>query len=86
MHSIVAKDVDTGDEETNSVGISFIKIGQHIFKFKFQDIGNYLAGRVSYLAFLEAYKNPETKSYFHYEWFDHPGKLDFLFLPPYETF
>ena len=54
--------------------------------FKFLDISNYLAGGVSYSAFLEAYKIPESKSYFPYEWFDHHSKLDYPCLPPYESF
>ena len=41
---------------------------------------------MSYSGFLKAYKIPEAKSYFPYEWFDHPSKLDFPGLPPYQTF
>ena len=55
-------------------------------RFQFLDNSNYLAGGVSYSAFLIAYEIPEAKSYFPYKWFDHPSKLDFPSLPPYHTF
>ena len=65
-------------------GSTYTQIGAR--RFRFLDISNYLAGGVSYSAFLEAYKIPEAKSYFPYEWYDHPSKLDFPSLPPYHTF
>ena len=65
-------------------GSMYSQIGALLFKFL--DISNYMAGGVSYSAFLEAYKIPESKSYFPYEWFDHPSKLDYPCLPPYEGF
>ena len=55
-------------------------------RFKFIDISNYLAGGESYSAFLKAYNIKETKSYFPYEWFDHPSKLDHPCLPDYKEF
>ena len=80
--------VDDG-EETCEVSVikkesTYTQIGAR--RFKFLDINNYLAGGVSYSAFLKAYKIPEAKSYFLYEWFDHVSKLDFPSLPPYKTF
>ena len=81
------KDDDGEDTREVSVikkGSTYTQIGAR--RFKFLDISNYLAGGVSYSAFLEAYKIPEAKSYFPYEWFDHPSKLDFPSLPPYHTF
>ena len=85
-------DVDPDKEgEKEDIDISVIKKGSMYTqigarRFKFLDISNYLAGGVSYSAFLEAYKIPESKSYFPYEWFDHPSKLDYPCLPPYESF
>ena len=75
---------DTCDVSVIKKGSTYTQIGAR--RFKFLDISNYLAGGVSYSAFLKAYKIPEAKSYFPYEWFDHPSKLDFPRLPPYETF
>ena len=75
---------DTCDVSVIKKGSTYTQIGAR--RFKFLDISNYLAGGVSYSAFLKAYKIPETKSYFPYEWFDHPSKLNFPCLPPYETF
>ena len=64
-------------------GVYYTQSGAH--RFKFLDIGNYLAGGVSYSAFLRAYKINADKSYFPYEWFDQVTKLDFPQLPPYES-
>ena len=74
-------------EEKEDIDINVIKKGSMYTqigarRFKFLDISNYLAGGVSYSAFLEAYKIPESKTYFPYEWFDHPSKLDYPCLPP----
>ena len=77
-------DEDTCDVNVIKKGSTYTQIGTR--RFKFLDISNYLAGGVSYSAFLQAYKIPEAKSYFPYEWFDHPAKLDFPCLPPYQTF
>ena len=76
--------VATCDFSVIKKGSTFTQIG--VPRFKFLDISNYLAGGVSYWAFLEAYKIPQAKSYFPYEWFDHPSKLYFPSLPPYHTF
>ena len=75
---------DTCDVSVIKKGSTYTQIGAR--RFKFLDISNYLAGGVSYSGFLQAYKIPEAKSYFPYEWFDHPAKLDFPCLPPYQTF
>ena len=75
---------DTCEVSVIKKGSTYTQIGAR--RFKFLDISNYLAGGVSYSAFLEAYKISEAKSYFPYEWFDHPSKLDFPCLPPYHTF
>ena len=75
---------DTCEVSVIKKGSTYTQIGAR--RFKFLDISNYLAGGVSYSAFLQAYKIPEAKSYFPYEWFDHPSKLDFPSLPPYHTF
>ena len=75
---------DTCEVSVIKKGSTYTQIGA--CRFKFLDISNYLAGGVSYSAFLEAYKIPEAKSYFPYEWFDHPSKLDVPSLPPYHTF
>ena len=75
---------DTCEVSVIKKGSTYTQIGAR--RFKFLDISNYLAGGVSYSAFLEAYKILEAKSYFPYEWFDHPSKLDFPSLPPYHTF
>ena len=46
-----------------------------------------LLGKATTLdSFLKAYKASETKSFFPYEWFDSPDKLDCMELPPYEAF
>ena len=78
------KDQDTCDVSVIKKGSTYIQIGAR--RFKFLDISNYLAGGVSYSAFLKAYKIEEAKSYFPYEWFDHVSKLDFPQLPSYESF
>ena len=75
---------DTCEVSVIKKGSTYTQIGAR--RFKFLDISNYLAGGVSYSGFLKAYKIPEAKSYFPYEWFDHPSKLDFPGLPLYQTF
>ena len=47
---------------------------------------NVLGGATNLDSFLKAYRNPETKGFFPYEWFDHPEKKHNPELPPYETF
>ena len=85
-------DVDPDKEgEKEDIDINVIKKGSMYTqigarRFKFLNICNYLAGGFSHSAFLEAYKIPESKSYITYEWFDHPSKLDYPCLPPYESF
>ena len=55
-------------------------------KLKFLDISNYLAPGFSYDQFLKAFDSPVHKSYFPYEWFNHPDKLNYTSLPPYQSF
>ena len=47
---------------------------------------NFLGGATSLDSFLKAYKNPETKGFFPYEWFDHPNKKLNTEFPPYDAF
>ena len=50
------------------------------------DIMSFLGGATSLDSFLKAYKTDETKSFFPYEWFDNPEKLNNKELPPYDSF
>ena len=84
-------DLNKDDDVEDTCKVSVIKKGltyTHIrmCHFKFLYISKCLASGVSYSAFLKAYKIPEAKSYLPYKWFDHPSKLDFPCLPPYQTF
>ena len=59
------------------------------FKFgdvQLLDIMNFLEGATSLDSFLKAYKTSETKSFFPYEWFDCPQKMNNSELPPYDAF
>ena len=59
------------------------------FKFgdvQFLDIMNVLGGATTLDSFLKTYKASKTERFFRYEWFEHPDKLDFPELPPYEAF
>ena len=47
---------------------------------------NFLGGATSLDSSLKAYKTEETKSFFPYEWFDNPEKLNKKDLPPYDSF
>ena len=51
--------------------------------FRFLDIINYLAPGTSYEKWVKAYECETTKSWFPYEWFDRPEKLDYPGLPDY---
>ena len=51
--------------------------------FRFLDIINYLGPGVSYDKWIKAYGCKTTKSWFPYEWFDKPEKLDYPGLPDY---
>ena len=46
------------------------------------DILNFLGGATILESFLKAYKTEETKSFFPYEWFDNPEKLNNKEPPP----
>ena len=59
------------------------------FKFgdvQFLDIMKFLGGATTLDSFLKIYKASETKSFFPYEWFDSPDKLDYTELSSYEAF
>ena len=51
--------------------------------FRFLDIINYLGPGVSYDKWIKAYGCKAPKSWFPYEWFDRPDKLDYPELPDY---
>ena len=51
--------------------------------FRFLDIINYLGPGTSYEKWVKAYDCKTTKSWFPYEWFDRPEKLDYPGLPDY---
>ena len=68
-----------------------IKKANQIVSFKFGDVQlldimNFLGGATSLDSFLKAYKTSETKSFFPYEWFDCPQKMNNSELPPYDAF
>ena len=52
--------------------------------FRFLNIINYLGPGTSYEKWVKAYVYKSVKSWFPYQWFDTPEKLDFLGLPEYE--
>jgi len=52
--------------------------------FRFLDIINYLGPGTSYEKWVKAYECKSVKSWFPYQWFDTPEKLDFPGLPKYE--
>ena len=52
-----------------------IKTANYFISFKFNgihllDIMNFVGGATSLDSFLKAYRNSETKGFFHFEWFD----------------
>jgi len=51
--------------------------------FRFLDIINYLGSGTSYEKWVKAYGCKAVKSWFPYEWFDTPEKLDYPGLPDY---
>jgi len=51
----------------------------------FLHIINYLGPSTSYVKWVKAYGSESEKSWFPYEWFDVPEKLDFPGLPEYEA-
>ena len=66
-----------------------IKVAKHTSKIMFMvnnnkfDMMNYLGPGTSYDKWLKAYGCTVGKSWFLYEWFDTPDKLDFPGLPDY---
>ena len=68
-----------------------IKKANQFISFKFGDIRlldrmNILGGATSLDSFLKAYKTSETKTFFSYERFDHPDKMQKKEFPPYNAF
>ena len=68
-----------------------IKNSNQFISFKFDnvqmlDIMNFTDGATTLDSFLKAYESPETKGFFHYEWFDCPSELDNKQLPSYTQF
>ena len=54
-------------------------------EFRFLDIINYLGPGTSYEKWIRAYGCTAEKSWFPYEWFDTPEKLDHPWLPDYSA-
>ena len=52
----------------------------------FLGVTNFLAPGFSYDKFLKAYKCPQTKGFFPYEWLDSLVKLEHPLLPPHKAF
>jgi len=52
-------------------------------EFQFLDVMNYLGPGTSYDKWIKAYGCKQTKSWFPYEWFDSPNKLDHTGLHDY---
>ena len=52
-------------------------------RLRFLDIINYLGPGTSYAKWIKAYDCKTTKTWFPYEWFDSPEKLDYQGLPDY---
>ena len=68
-----------------------IKKANQFVSFKFGDVQlldimNFLGGATSLDSFLKAYKTEGTKSFFPYEWFKNPEKLNNKELAPYDSF
>ena len=68
-----------------------IKKTNQIVSFKFGDVQvldilNFLGGATSPDSFLKAYKTSEANSFFPYERFDCPQKMNNSELPPHEEF
>ena len=68
-----------------------IKKANQFVHFKFGDVQlldilSSLGGATSLDFFLKAYKTPDTKRYFLYEWFIDPEKLNNAQLLPYNKF
>ena len=68
-----------------------IKKANHFVSFKFGDIQlldimKLFGGATRLDSLLKAYKTKETKSFFPYDWFYFPEKLNNKKLPPYDSF
>ena len=55
-------------------------------KIQLLDSREFLGGATSLDSLLKGYKPSETKSFFHYERFDHPDKMQRTKPSPYEAF
>ena len=74
-----------------NIEITVTKEANNFISFKFGDNQLldsmiFLGGATSLDSFLKAYKSPETKRFFPYEWFDHPDKKQNPKPPPYYAF
>ena len=68
-----------------------IKKANEFVSFKFGDVQlldimNFFGGATSLDSFLKAYRISESKSFFSYEWFDCPQKMNNSEISPYDTF
>jgi len=57
----------------------------HTQSFRFLDITNYVGPGTNYDKWVKAYGSEAEKSWFPYDWFDSPEKLDFPGLPDYQA-
>ena len=72
------------------IGPTVIKKTNRHISIKFGDIHvldilNVIGGAKSLDSFLNAFKTSETKTFFPYEWFDNPDKMQNTKLPPYHA-
>lgn len=79
MNLIRPQFVESLPKRTSVNKIMFMLIPE----FCFLDIINYLGPSTSYDNWVKAYGCTVEKSWFPYEWFDSPGKLDYPGLPDY---
>ena len=89
IKSILTKLLVKEEDRTNKLftikkGNSYCTISNK--ELKFLDISHYLAPGFSYSHFLKSFEVEESKSFFPYEWFNCPSKLEYPELPPYEAF
>ena len=68
-----------------------IKKANQFASFRFGDVQlldfmKFLGGATSLDSMLKANKAAETKSFFPYEWFDCPQKMNNSEIPPYDAF
>ena len=68
-------------EKEQVIELTVIRKANQFVSFKFGDIQ-----LIDIMNFLKAYKTKETKSFFPYEWFDCPEKMNNKKFPPYDSF